>query len=425
MNSLRPCAALLLALVLGVCCAADLVEEKSPDGKVRLKYTIDERGRKNGAFSEFYDSGKLRAKGAFASGFKDGAYTVQTPAGRVVYSATYKAGLLEGPYTVHDAQGGVRVSMTFKDGKLDGLVKLVLGGKTTPVQEFKAGVPPLMLPFGDVQAALAVINNWSAPAKKGSDIASERREALRRLQSYRAIAGVPWEGLELDDEMNRHAEAGAQLCEAIGRLDHRPANPGWPEDKYQVGFKGTSSSNLFMGAPDLARSVDGYMDDSDATNIDRVGHRRWCLNPVMLKTGFGRSGKFAAMWSFDASRKNVPDYPFISFPPPGLVPAGSFQDHFAWHVTPNPKHYRRPASTSIQVKVWHKTDRNPDKPGEAMKVTNLQVAEPGPGQGSAIIFRPENVHVAEGARYLVEVEGLQKADGTAATIRFFVIFLGG
>src|SRR5438045_1192356 len=83
--------------------------------------------------------------------------------------------------------------------------------------------------------------------------------------------------------------AGARL----GRLDHDPRNPGLPEDQYQLARKAAGSSNLgWFGkgqSDSLALSVDMFMDDSDETNIDRVGHRRWCLNPAMKKVGFGQA----------------------------------------------------------------------------------------------------------------------------------------
>ena len=45
------------------------------------------------------------------------------------------------------------------------------------------------------------------------------------------------------------------------------------------------------------------MNDGDDYNIDRVGHRRWILNPPMEKTGFGwvygSHGTYAAMYAFD------------------------------------------------------------------------------------------------------------------------------
>jgi hypothetical protein len=140
---------------------------------------------------------------------------------------------------------------------------------------------------------------------------------------------VPHADLALVDTFNRHADAGSKLCERIGRLDHTPENPGLPEDEYAFAYTGTSRSNLFQGNG-MPGSVPAYMDDSDARNIDRVGHRRWCLNPAMVKTGFGASGVFAAMWAHDASRKDVPDFDYVAYPAMGYMPDYYFGARHAW-----------------------------------------------------------------------------------------------
>lgn len=114
--------------------------------------------------------------------------------------------------------------------------------------------------------------------------AGEREAALRRLKAYRYLAGVPYD-ITLDDEFNAACETGAKLCAKLGRLDHTPANPGLPEDDFTLGYKGTSQSNLGQGYRGLEDALDGWIEDSDKNNISHVGHRRWCFNPAMQKTG--------------------------------------------------------------------------------------------------------------------------------------------
>ena len=138
-------------------------------------------------------------------------------------------------------------------------------------------------------------------AEESPALGAGRDAALRRLSAYRYVCDVPYEGMSLDDGYNRKCLAASRLLERIGRLDHTPDNPGLPEDEYRVAYEGTSSSNIAVGSS-LPGSIDMYMNDSDASNIARVGHRRWCLNPAMLKTGFGITGRWSAMWSFDSSR---------------------------------------------------------------------------------------------------------------------------
>src|SRR5439155_5019923 len=136
---------------------------------------------------------------------------------------------------------------------------------------------------------------------------------IHRLMQHRYICNVPYEGLHADDKLVELAEHAALICEKIGHLSHNPEKPpGMDDAEYALCKKGAGSSNLFSGVTDPVRCVDGWMDDSDRSNIDRVGHRRWCLNPKMLKTGFGRAGNYAAMHSFDSSRTHIPDWDFVA-----------------------------------------------------------------------------------------------------------------
>lgn len=51
-----------------------------------------------------------------------------------------------------------------------------------------------------------------------------------------------------------------------------------------------------------------WMEDGDESNIDRVGHRRWCLNPSMEKTGFGFMDGYGAMYAFNEGKNFDVDY---------------------------------------------------------------------------------------------------------------------
>ena len=251
---------------------------------------------------------------------------------------------------------------------------------------------------------------------------AEREEALRRLKAYRYLAGVPYDDLRLDDEDNTACVAGARLCAKLGRLEHKPANPGLPEDEFQLAYKGTSRSNLGMGVRSLAKAVDMWMDDSDRANIDRVGHRRWCLNPTMTKTGFGRFNEFTAMYVFDRSRKDGPDFEFVCWPPRGLAPVEYFKRTSAWSVTLNPRKYNPPGE-DVTAKIYA-ADKKGNKTGDPLKLNHRGVDTSGIGIPNCIIFRPERIAVESGRRYVVEIEGLtQGKEKKAAMIQFGVEFI--
>jgi hypothetical protein len=273
----------------------------------------------------------------------------------------------------------------------------------------------------EIKKKLAEIT--ARPAKEPEGLDGERAAALRRLKAYRYLARVPYDDLALDDEANETAQAATKLCAKLGRLDHRPDNPGLPEEEYKLGLKGTSRSNLGQGVPrlTLTESVDQWMYDSEEGNISRVGHRRWCLNPAMQKTGFGRSaGQFTAMYIFDRSRKEVPDYDFVGWPPPGPVPVEYFRGG-AWTVSVNPAKYNKPG-TDVTARLYA-ADKEGNKAGDALKLNYSGLDTGGFGIPNCIIFRPEKAAITPGRRYVVEIEGLTKGrDRKAAPLRYEVEF---
>jgi hypothetical protein len=392
---------------------AEQVEEKFPDGKVKLRYTVDDQQRKNGLFEEFFENGKHKTKAIYKASELDGTSTEYFENGNPHIIATYKAGKLYGSYTEYNETGSKKLTANYKDGKFNGAVTQYENGKVFLTQTFKDGELVTSRSPAQIKKKLAEIDpeHKTRPANE----TAERESALRRLKAYRYLAGVPYENLALDSELNSACLAGAKLLEKIGHLDHKPPNPGLPEADYQLGFKGTSHSNIAMGLGDLAKCVDGWMDDSDKGNIDRLGHRRWCINPAMQKTGFGRSGKYACMWSFDNGQKQVPDYDFVAWPPKGFVPVEYFKGKEAWNISFNPSKYKFDAS-GVKVNLF-KTDASMAK-GAALKLDFFNVDTGGYGIPISVIFRPEGIELASGKRYLVEIEGV-----AAMPVRYMVEFM--
>jgi hypothetical protein len=306
--------------------------------------------------------------------------------------------------------------------------------ESSPPQEPKAGTTEpgavqLVLPtrrrtLEEIKKALAAIE---APAKNKVDpAAAEREAALRRLKAYRYLAGVPYDNLVLDDELNRYTAAAARLCYQVGRIDHDPPNPGLPESEYELGRKGARNSNLCgtpRGRMSLPQSVDAYVEDSDPFNIGRLGHRRWCLSPSMRKVGFGRSGGCCAMWALDRSQPQAPTFDLIAYPAPGLMPLEFFRPHYAWSVCLNPAKYAPPPGPP-DVSVYP-ADSKGEKSGPALPLSDVGVSrEPMGGMPTCIVFRPKKDAVAAGKRYLVELKGIRRTDGHGkVSIRFPVEFV--
>jgi hypothetical protein len=291
---------------------------------------------------------------------------------------------------------------------------LVPGGASLGAGE-KAGAPVHQRSLDDIKKKLSAL--LASDKGKGD----ENTRALQRLKAYRYLAEVPYEDLTLDEEYNKMCLAGAKLCEKLGKLEHKPENPGMPEEEFQLAYNGTSRSNLGWGLKTLVDAVDAWMFDSDSGNRERLGHRRWCLNPTMQKTGFGHAGAFTAMYTFDRSRKPVPEFDFICFPARGIMPIEFFGPKFVWSVSLNPKRYTTP-DKDFTPKIYE-ADASGAKRGEPLQLAFKNVDTIPFGIPNCIIFRPENLQVTDGRRYVVELAGIMPTgEEQPVTLRYVVEF---
>jgi hypothetical protein len=250
---------------------------------------------------------------------------------------------------------------------------------------------------------------------------AEAVAAVRRLNAYRFLCGLP-ANVTLDPDQTFYAEAAAKLLKAVGKLDHTPANPGVPDQEYKDGYNGTSHSNIFQASdsPPLASSVDAYMDDSDPGNIDRIGHRRWCLNPAMQTTGFGKYQQFSDMWSMDGRRPNSSEWEIVAYPARGYMPTEYFSAHHAWSLILNGRKLKPPGS-DVDIAIRPLDDAL--HPGSPLELDFEAVETGGYGGGPAIIFRPKSLDASPGHRYGVEIKGVSTAAGKPITIRYMVEFV--
>lgn len=251
------------------------------------------------------------------------------------------------------------------------------------------------------------------------------QNGLNTLNFMRYIAGIQSD-VTNNGEYEKYAQAGTTLLIRAGSMDHTPEQPeGVSEEFYKLGYKGTSSSNLGLGYFNLSDAlINGWMDDGDASNINKAGHRRWCLNPKMAQTGFGHSGNYTAMYTFDNQNDaDDCDYDFIPWPAQ-TMPLEYFKG--PWMVSLSPTRYTVKSSDQNDIKVVltsKKTGKsytldhtNKNKSG---KYFNLSTA--GYGYGSAVIFKP-NVSFSSGDEVTVQITGLKDNYGTPESIEYTVKF---
>lgn len=247
---------------------------------------------------------------------------------------------------------------------------------------------------------------------------------LARLRQHRFLCGVSYENLSWDAGQADLAYHASFICARLNQMTHTPSRPpGVTDEQYEKGRKGAGESNLFSGLVEPAACVDGWMDDSDPKNIDRVGHRRWCLNPSMGRSAFGAVGQYAAMYAFDRSNRDVPDWDYVAYPARGYMPTSFFGERIAWSVSPNTSKYRIPGQDKVKVVLQPVRPGSLSPAGEPLKLDYFKVDTGGYGSGPAIIFRPAGLKMANDAVYKVEIAGLADASGAPATISYVTHFV--
>lgn len=255
--------------------------------------------------------------------------------------------------------------------------------------------------------------------------------ALHLVNVIRYTAGVPSD-VTLDDAYTEYAQAASLICSLNGEISHYPKQPqGVPEALYQAGYKGASSSNLALGPSELAGSVFAWMDDNDASNIDRIGHRRWILDPRMKKTGFGAVGSCAAMYAIDGSGDTkISD--FVAWPAQNTpVEFMSMRYGYPWSVGLG-KDYAVKDESKVTVTLKQSGTNNIwlfDKNASDFNNNYFNISKEMYGGMDCIIFRPaeDSISCQPGSEFEVSVTGLVNRFGEEAEIHYTVRFfsLGG
>lgn len=297
----------------------------------------------------------------------------------------------------------------------------------------------LMQPKTDFRKPYSTAPATSKPYAAGALRNDYVQDGVNAVNFYRFISGLPYD-VTATAELNKQAQHGAVLLAATGQFTHFP-NPkprDMADEFYDQGYAATSSSNIYSsyGYDDhiVARSIDAYMDDSDVSNLDRVGHRRWILNPPLQRIGFGQAEgsddtSYSALKVFDSSRAAPTRYHYVAYPAEGLFPVEVFKGTYAWSVSINPEEYAEPSLKNVKVslkrvsdnKNWTLTSANNQA---TVSGVYMNVENSGYGSGPAIIFRPNGITAYQaGDKFEVTITGLKSAGGASKTIHYAVEFM--
>jgi len=264
-----------------------------------------------------------------------------------------------------------------------------------------------------------------APYAAGKVSQAFLEQGLAMLNYMRFVAGLPSD-VAFKDELVEEAQYGAALLAAAG-FSNTPSKPQDMDDGfYSSAYQAVTECNIGSGYVSLADFVRALMVDSDYANVDRLGHRRWILNPAMLYTGFGYAGDSVAMYSFDASRKDgLADS--VAWPAPGDHPLNAFDDNEAWSLSLNPEKYDASRTGEVEVTLTGpsgaaQTFGAADSGGDrSAKYFNVDTQ--GYGYGYCVVFRPVLAYKA-GDEYEVAVSGVYPVGSDApVTFRYKVRFV--
>lgn len=230
--------------------------------------------------------------------------------------------------------------------------------------------------------------------------------AVTMLNQIRFIAGVQ-DNVTLDDTYNQMTQAASLVNYVNKELTHYPQKPDGMEDElFQLAADGAKSSNIAC-APWASQTfkdslINGWMADYDDSNIDRLGHRRWCINPEMGKTGFGAvtgtNGTYNAMYSFDKSNTGAAETG-VAWPAQNM-PIEYFHDVYPWSVSMG----NEVDKDSVTVTLTKVSDGQTWTFSSASADGYFNVDNGRYGQQGCIIFRPDGAKYVAGDSYRVTIE---------------------
>ncbi|MCI7523130.1 CAP domain-containing protein [Roseburia hominis] len=245
----------------------------------------------------------------------------------------------------------------------------------------------------------------SAPYAAGKVSDESLGQALAMLNQIRYIAGLD-SGVTLNDTYTQMAQTGVMLNAVNNQLSHYPSRPsGMSDELYELGYSGTSSSNLAMTSwrSSLLKSLMMWMDDSDSSNIDRLGHRRWILNPTMQQTGFGyavsNSGAaYSSVYVFDYDHHNM-DVTGVAWPAT-VMPKRYFESSSAWSYS-----YGSSLNGNVSVKLQCLTTGRERTWNFSSAASDgyFNVNNGGYGQKGCVIFKPDSISIQAGEDYEVTI----------------------
>ncbi len=400
------------------------VEEKFDDGTIHIRYKTDGKDRKIGDYEEFFTGGKVKVRGTYTADKKNGTWSTFSEDGKPLEVAHYRNGMLEGPYQWNFPSGHQQLKTTYHADDFAGPITtydekghtlLRLSYPRPFEMVFKAWrtlVPKMRDPPKFLQEP-----HVEAPYVSGKIVRESLEAALKYTMLYRFLSGLPFQNMVIDPQGCDLSQHGAVVVAKLGHLTHQPEKPPDMDDSfYKLAYAGCGHSNLHQGQSNLFDAIDGFMDDSDPTNIMKVGHRMWLISPGYQQTGFGAANGFVAMYVGD-NGVNVPNLNFYSYPGEGYYPRSLLHDTAAWSVNLISIRAKVPPVNDLAINVVPLDEHFVAGEPSVAKIVNVLGSET--SNWHTIIFQPQIPSLTSG-RYLVEISGLRTPTGIALPFSYLV-----
>lgn len=271
-------------------------------------------------------------------------------------------------------------------------------------------------------AAYAVPASVVAPYSAGSTTTGFQTDGINMINFGRYLAGLPSD-VTMTATRNTDAQHGAVLLKVIGFSHYPSPKPADMEQAfYDRGYASTSRSNIGSGYSDAEGFQKACLDDADSKNIQKVGHRRWLLNPRMLYTGIGFAENRLTTYAIDSSRPSADvNYSYIAWPSPGVFPVEFASGRTPWSITLNPSKYSWDASVGFTVsmrrlsdgRTWTLNGADTNTSGEYFTANFNSY-----GVNNAFIFRPDPATISykPGDQFDITLSGGIYAAGTKTPV---------
>ncbi|MBR2674661.1 MAG: Ig-like domain-containing protein [Mogibacterium sp.] len=267
--------------------------------------------------------------------------------------------------------------------------------------------------------------------QRGELTTASKESALQMLNNIRYIAGL--NPVALNQTQGDKAQAAAFVMWSTDQFTHyiegeKPDSMS--QQDWDYGVEGAKSSNIAWGYSNLNASIlNGWIGDDDSSNVARVGHRRWCLNPKMGTTGFGKAGAYNVMWSFDQSVSS--EAKRVAWPAQ-YMPVDYFGNNIPWSLSTGDASILDVSNVSVTLT---RRDSSPSGAGswtfstantytaagsgEYFNVAKNNPYEGYSGQGGPyVVFRPANVSYKAGDIFDVKITGLGSEE-ISYSVEFF------